>query len=245
MRPFSHELCYHPRMRVYSARVTEVRLDPSGRRQAWIGCPPAAIPAPGQYSLACATAEPDEQGEILHSPLFPGEIAIDGFLTASPVPLSWEPGTSLELHGPLGHGFHQPENAQSIALAAFGDTPARLLPLVRPALDSNRAVALFSDGALPLLPPALEAHPLSNLAEALPWADFIAVDLPGESLADLRRRLGLPLAARLQCPAQALIITPMPCGGVADCGACAVSARRGWKLACKDGPVFDLETLNW
>jgi NAD(P)H-flavin reductase len=35
----------------------------------------------------------------------------------------------------------------------------------------------------------------------------------------------------------------MPCGGVADCGACAVETRLGWKLACEDGPVFDLIDL--
>jgi NAD(P)H-flavin reductase len=37
----------------------------------------------------------------------------------------------------------------------------------------------------------------------------------------------------------------MPCSGLADCGVCAVPARRGYKLACKDGPVFDLDELDW
>ena len=44
--------------------------------------------------------------------------------------------------------------------------------------------------------------------------------------------------------AQALIVTPMPCGGIAECGVCAVTVRRGWKMACKDGPVFDLKELT-
>jgi hypothetical protein len=35
----------------------------------------------------------------------------------------------------------------------------------------------------------------------------------------------------------------MPCAGLADCGVCAVELRRGWKLACKDGPVFDLRDI--
>jgi NAD(P)H-flavin reductase len=42
-----------------------------------------------------------------------------------------------------------------------------------------------------------------------------------------------------------LILAPMPCAGLAECGACAVPARSGWKLACLDGPVFDLRALDW
>jgi len=43
--------------------------------------------------------------------------------------------------------------------------------------------------------------------------------------------------------AQVLVVTPMPCGGLAECGVCAFTTRRGWKMACKDGPVFDLSEL--
>jgi hypothetical protein len=32
---------------------------------------------------------------------------------------------------------------------------------------------------------------------------------------------------------------------MADCGVCGVKGRRGWRLACKDGPVFDLNDLEW
>ena len=39
---------------------------------------------------------------------------------------------------------------------------------------------------------------------------------------------------------QALVTLPMPCGGLGECGACAVPIRRGWKLACQDGPVLDV-----
>jgi dihydroorotate dehydrogenase electron transfer subunit len=43
--------------------------------------------------------------------------------------------------------------------------------------------------------------------------------------------------------AQILIHTPVPCGGVAECGVCAVTSKSGWKLACRDGPVFDWREL--
>jgi NAD(P)H-flavin reductase len=32
---------------------------------------------------------------------------------------------------------------------------------------------------------------------------------------------------------------------MAECGACAVPSRHGYKLACSDGPVFPLHTLEW
>jgi hypothetical protein len=35
----------------------------------------------------------------------------------------------------------------------------------------------------------------------------------------------------------------MPCGGLAECGVCALPAHRGWKLLCKDGPVLELGEL--
>jgi Leu/Phe-tRNA-protein transferase len=46
------------------------------------------------------------------------------------------------------------------------------------------------------------------------------------------------------CPGQALIHTAMPCAGIAECGACAVRTRKSWRLACKDGPVFDISELE-
>ena len=42
--------------------------------------------------------------------------------------------------------------------------------------------------------------------------------------------------------AQALVTPPMACG-VGACQGCAVEMRRGIRLACTDGPVFDL--LEW
>jgi hypothetical protein len=106
-------------------------------------------------------------------------------------------------------------------------------------------VALYTDASLPWLPAALEVQPLQNISESLGWADFLAIDIPLASLSNLRPTLGLGAGERLPCPGELLIETPMPCGGLADCGACAVPGRRGWKLACKDGPVFDINEIEW
>ncbi len=106
-------------------------------------------------------------------------------------------------------------------------------------------MTLFTDLTLPRLPAAVEVSPLASLKEAMDWPDFMALDVPLTRLAELRDVLGLSNGDGLPCPAQVLVTTPMPCAGMAQCGACAVPARRGWKLACEDGPVFDLNILKW
>jgi hypothetical protein len=234
-------------VRVYSARVTEIQLD-AGGLVAWIECSSAVIPHAGQYSLAF---DPKDLQAPLATPLFPAATSESGFLAAPPIPGSWTPGVALALRGPLGRGYHLPSTARNIALVSLGESSARLMPLIPAALDQSAAIALFSDAPLPSLPSAVEAYPLSALPELLNWADYLAIDLPVAALPDLRSRLGLgPMGgiahdSPLHCPAQALLLAPMPCGGLAECGVCAIPARRGWKLACIDGPVFNLDEITW
>ncbi|MBN2146961.1 MAG: hypothetical protein JW726_06215 [Anaerolineales bacterium] len=219
----------------------EVRLL-GGAVQAYVACPAGMAPAAGQAVLA---HDPSDDSASLAETLFPAEICADGFWAAPPIPSTWAPGTALALRGPLGRGFLLPGNLRRLALAALGDTPARLLPLVAQATQSGAEVALFCDALLPRLLAAVEIHPLTSLPEALPWADLLALDLPLERLPALRALLGLQHGEGLPCQAQALVWTPMPCAGLARCGACAVPTRRGWKLACEDGPVFSLHELDW
>lgn len=252
-------------VRTVEARLTEIQLaagESDGNRfAAWIDCPPAAVPAPGQYVLAFSPTEPLS---AIGTALFRGEASAGlepstrGFLAAPPFPASWTPGTPLVLRGPLGHGFSL--SGQRLALAALGDSAARLLPLAGEALRRGGAVTLFTGAALPALPASIEIYPLDSLPEALAWADCLAIDLALEALPGLRACLGLNQGDRLLFPAQALVVTPMPCGGLADCGACAVpasavparrtaarrsSGRFSYLLACLDGPVFDLDELEW
>lgn len=230
-------------MRTYQGIVRQVQLDHWGQAGAWIACPGAAVPAPGQYLLAHAI---DDREATLGTALFTAGRDGDGFLAAPPVPPVWEPGARLELRGPIGRSLRLPDHMRRLALLALGETPARLLPLAELALDrSETTVALFTDASLPWLPAALEVQPVQNVPEALAWADFLAVDIPLISLTGLRHVLRLGAGERLACPGEILIETPIPCGGLADCGACAVPNRGGWKLACKDGPVFDINEVEW
>lgn len=200
-------------------------------------CPPSLIPVAGQYLLAHDPAS----NAPLSVPVFKAGSTSGGFLIASPIPWTWRPGLSLALRGPLGHGFSLPSSARSVALVALGETVARLNPLLAEALEQGSSVVLVSDLDLPELPPEVELQPLSALAEVAQWADYLAIDMPRESLPGLREMLGLKGQAKLKCEAQLLAFTSMPCGGMGECGVCAITVRRGWKTACKDGPVFDLK----
>lgn len=223
-------------------RITEVCLDSLGKLQVRIACPSGAIPGAGQYLRAWV---PGDEQQALPLCLFPAEMQENGFLAAPPAPANWLPGMRLQLYGPLGAGFHIAPGVRRLALAAFGETPSRLLPLIPIALAQQADVTLFSELNPALLPPSVEVSSLNDLPEAIRWADFLALDITPQILPTLRQRLGLKANEPLSLKAQALVNAVMPCAGVAECGVCAIPARRGWKLACLDGPVFDLADLEW
>jgi len=206
-------------------RLTQIILGRDAAGQ--VACPPALVPAPGQYLLAVDDSDP---AAPLASPIFMAAPATGGFFAASPLPETWLPGAALSLRGPLGRGFSLPRTARRVALAALGGSAARLLPLARLALNQDAAVLMMCPDTPDSLPREVEVLPPTALAEAAAWADYLAVDSDLAGLSDLRGLSG-----------EALVQTPLPCGGMADCGACAVHLKRGFLLACKDGPVVDLK----
>ncbi|MCJ7433384.1 MAG: hypothetical protein MUO77_07855 [Anaerolineales bacterium] len=218
-----------------------------GSTAARILCASNLIPAPGQYLLAHA----DGSDAPLPVSVFPAESTLQSFLAAPPLPIAWTPGTRLYLRGPLGHGFALPMSARRVALVAWDNTSARLAPLMDLAYKQEAAVTLLSDTQPDDLSLQVEVQPLSALDEVIKWADYIAVDVERESLPQLRERLGLGQQAKgwvgsgtfIPIEMQVLISMPMPCGGIAECGVCAVSVKHNWKMACKDGPVFALNDL--
>ncbi|HSF80003.1 MAG TPA: hypothetical protein VLA49_02145 [Anaerolineales bacterium] len=228
-------------MRTGTGLVSEVRVDESGHFSAWVRCEPEIRPAPGQYALA---RSPLEREAVLARPLFAGEYSEDGFLALG-TETSWGPGTEIELRGPLGRGFQLPASTRRLALVAYRQTAERLLPLASLALAQGAAVVLYCEPLPRRLPLSLEAFPLAVLPEALPWADFLAAEAPLTVLEELAQLLGFQEGMKHSLAGEVLVDTAMPCGGAADCGACALPTRNGWKLACKDGPVFDLQALDW
>ena len=207
-------------------------------RAARIACAPNLVPAPGQYVLAHASSEPDAP---LPHPVFMAASHSTGFYAAQPLPVAWTPGTELILHGPLGRGFNLPASARKVALAAFGNTCSRLLSLLEPAFTQKAEIVLLTDNPPEGLPLEVEISPLSGLSEVAQWAEYIAVDIPRAAIhAQLE-----PISPALYSgyTTEILIETPLPCGGMAECAACAVHTNKGYHLACKDGPVFELKSI--
>ncbi|HJS20429.1 MAG TPA: hypothetical protein VJ785_16895 [Anaerolineales bacterium] len=216
-------------------RILELSLE-DGNRYVRISCPDTLVPLPGQYLLAS-----DGSDSLLPVPIFYTDSAPQGFIgTAAD---SWEPGDMLHLRGPLGHGFALRVSARKVALIAFDNSPSRLRGLIQPALKQQALVVLLCETGADHLPDEVEVQPLSALRDILGWADFIALDVGRGNLDDLKQKLGEMAHLPALGEAQVLVRTPMPCGGVADCGVCAVTMKSEWRLACKEGPVFDLREV--
>ncbi|MEX2143486.1 MAG: hypothetical protein WD740_02735 [Anaerolineales bacterium] len=223
--------------------MAELLLEAYQNASVRIDMPLQAAPKAGQFIQAWT---PHDELAVVPISLFattpperrPGtEIS---FSCLAELPESWQPGTELLLHGPLGRGFELPRRSQRVALAALGSSPGRLLPLVQPALQQRAEVVLCCDAQVRELPLAVEVRSLDFLVEALRWADFVAVDAPLEELDTLSGLLSrIPRAIS----GQALVFSPMPCGGMAQCGVCSLTTRSGVRLACEDGPVLELSQL--
>ena len=198
-------------------------------------------PGPGQY-LPCQRES--DHYTTLPINLFP-ILSPDERLYLAPLPENWLPGDYIQTLPPQGVGFSLPPTARRIGLLALGVSPLRLLPLLKPALAQNAALVLFWDSQpnqdiLHHLPTAVEVAPSTSLVENFDWLDYLVVDLDLASLPQLDALIDTQKPA---FEGQALLRTPMPCRGIGDCGVCTVKTHHGWKLACVDGPVFDLQEV--
>jgi len=241
-RPQPENRGYNYCMPTALGKLLEIRQE-AGGLSGTLACPPGMHPAPGQYLLASSLSP----HETAPTPLFPASLPGGDLRVAPPLPLHWMVGQALHLRGPLGRGFDLPSQARRVALYAEATSPGSMLPIATQALERGAAVALYtrSVASTPAqLPADIEILPPDLLPEALDWADYLAVSLPLGRLAAFRRALGIHPRQPTRCRIQALLVAPMPCGGLSECGVCAVLTRSGWRHACKDGPVFDLDELE-
>lgn len=223
---------------------------------------PALRPAlgPGRFVLAAL-------GDYLRTPLFPASLdapgleagAFDVLVPPGHPAAVLGPGAKVELIGPLGQGFEVPEEARRLLLVASTDRLPVLLPLANQSLSVALLLSASSAAGLypiRLLPPALEIHLVTadgsaghrgSLLDLFPdlvrWADSVCIAADPAiypALADIVREVRVGPGHRF---AQALVAPPMACG-VGACRGCAVPVARGTRLACIDGPVFDLLELQ-
>ncbi len=224
-----------------AAKLVEI-FSLGGSRAGILDLPRKDWPTPGQYLPAQLLRGPSE---IIPTHLFRVSTETE-LLALAPLPASWQPGNRLSLLPSQGHGFQLPGSARRVALAAIGVDPGRILPLVPPALAQDATVTLFCDpqpspDILRQIPSVVEIAPLAALGDNLDWPEYLAVDLKRESLPQLDEMIGPD--ETLPFTGQVLVRTDMPCHGLAECGVCAVETRHGMKLACSDGPVFELSEV--
>jgi len=79
----------------------------------------------------------------------------------------------------------------------------------------------------------------TGLQSAISWADQLCVALPRTQLVELATVIRGVKYRWERGFASALLEGPLVCG-VGACGVCTINLRKGARLLCSDGPVFDL-----
>jgi dihydroorotate dehydrogenase electron transfer subunit len=171
-------------------------------------------------------------------------------------------GASMDVVGPLGHGWEPPEGATHALLVAGGLGAAPLGMLAEQLAERGVAIAV-AQGA-----PTASRLVARELFERVARRVELATDdgTAGERgfvtgpvarlLAEERfdavftcgpepmQRLVAQLAAGSGVPCQVSLERLMGCG-IGACLSCVVTTRDGLKRACVDGPVFDAEEVVW
>jgi len=223
-------------MRAYSLQVVEIAT--SGGQicvrcatEAGLGC------APGQFYLALAELPDHPLWRLPLYPFAPASGGLEFWIDSTHPYANLSPGAQLDLIGPAGQGFRLTPQTTHLLLVA--PTLQRLWPLLYTALARQCALTVLfpPDVIVPPLPAEVEIQRGALTAEMVLWADLVALDLPEpQPFAHALRLLGPPRPATF---VQAFIPPLMPCGTGA-CQACWVEVHDKLKLACVDGPVFNL-----
>lgn len=195
-------------------------------------------PRAGQPMLALQPGMNEPNRHVL----YPLETTTTGFTCTIPSDRIWRAGDDLDLLGPIGSGFAPPPSARRWLLLSVDSDPGPLMPLIRLAKERDASVSLWASSKPSDLSPDVEIA--TDLRGALDWTDFLAICTTASGLPELRTMLGPVDGPRMPARGQMLIMGPMPCG-IGGCMACAIRVRRGWKLACLEGPVFPLDMLAW
>jgi dihydroorotate dehydrogenase electron transfer subunit len=223
---------------------------------------------PGQFLLLRCT---DRFTCYLRRPIFPAPIDKHHFmllLRPDPDPgLAWlsarQPDETLDVIGPLGSTFPLSKNVRHLLLVSDGPNIGPLLGQMERAIAAGAAVTLALGGSraaaiypVSALPPAVEFQaatldgslgyrgPVTDLLpELLRWADAVCAVGSLALYRTLRRQVE---QTRLRAEPDflyGLMTTNLMACGVGACLSCAVTTATGSKLACVDGPVFDLTEL--
>jgi hypothetical protein len=201
---------------------------------------PFVQPIAGQFFQASAA----DSSDLLPTLLYPCRITPTELVLCGEIPKGWTPRTELHIRGPRGNGFHLPPLTRRVALTTLDHFSVnRIMALADMALAANAEVTLFTNKPLSDLAPEIEILPLEELSQVKDWADYLAAVLLPNQVTSFRNGLQLNSGRKIPCTAEVQLEFPMICDETSACGVCAVYTSRGWRLACKDGPVFTLDDL--
>jgi dihydroorotate dehydrogenase electron transfer subunit len=88
-----------------------------------------------------------------------------------------------------------------------------------------------------------QANSQSTALSPIAWADQVCAALPHDQLLQLRDAIQQVKYRWERGFASALLDGPIVCG-VGACGVCAIETRKGSRMLCADGPVFDLRDVG-
>jgi dihydroorotate dehydrogenase electron transfer subunit len=177
-------------------------------------------------------------------------------------------GEALNIFGPLGNGFYIMPDTKNLLLVAGGIGIAPLCLLVDTALKAGKTVMLINgaptaDCLLPIsinqglfdagVSPA-KINVVNATEDGSEGFKGLATDLIPAYLdgidqifacgpADMYRTMSR-MPELKDRPAQISLEIMMGCG-VGVCYGCTIHTKNGPKQVCKDGPVFELEEIEW
>jgi dihydroorotate dehydrogenase electron transfer subunit len=243
------------------ADVSEIEAEDNGPFvRVALGAPEVcASLAAGRFVLA-------DLGGLLREALFPARVEpqfLEVLVSPDHAIASLKPGVQVSIIGPLGNGYSIPAATRRLLLVADVPHVPVLLPLVALGAPWDRDITLLLAAdtvaqlyPLRLLPPAVEVHIATtdgsagrpgdlagSFTELVGWADHICIAADPVSYPALARIVRERRVVPAVAFAEALVSPPMACG-VGACQGCAVATNEGVRLACTDGPVFDLLDLH-
>lgn len=172
-------------------------------------------------------------------------------------------GTTVDVLGLLGNTFEVVPRSTRLLMVGGGVGAAPLMLLAREAVAKGLSVtyllgAMTSDGLLDAaeFPPEVEYVVATDdgsaghqgfvtdlVANYMQWADQVFACGPGPMFQSLR---SVVLQNRIgkRPSVQVSVERTMACG-VGACLGCVVETKRGMRTSCVEGPVFDMDELEW
>lgn len=193
---------------------------------------------------------------------YPFHVSRDKITVEIVSPHHHAPGDVFDLIAPIGQPYRFRRTLRNVLLIAYNTYPFPLLMTIPWLLGNQVSVTLVlldsaSDYPTNHLPPEVEvlrgdnpAEPLSwsNQVTSIGWADqaFVIVP-PGDELSHFERILQLFRERRAEVGTNYLFgaFQSINLCGVGACDACLIRTLEGNRLACTEGPAFDLTTLKY